>query len=65
MKQISAEVIEESMLGPYTIMYCSTCDDFSDCAMEADAYNYHCESCGEDTWSSVEELMVRGEIEVI
>jgi hypothetical protein len=63
---ITVEEVETSMCGPDgPLMLCGACGDKANTPMESDAYKYECPACGVRDWSSVEELMMRGEVEVV
>lgn len=57
--------IRESFAGPVgPLMICTSCGDRDYRPIESDAYCYACPNCDEPTWSSAEELLARGELEV-
>lgn len=64
-KVTEAEIAASMSGSDGTLMICTSCEDRDYVPMECDAYNYECPACGEHTWSSAEELMVGGEIEIV
>lgn len=45
--------------------YCLYCNEFTYGGVEPDARNYLCEGCGEKKVFGIEELMIRGMVEVV
>ena len=63
---VTYQEMEESMIGPIgPLMICTSCGDKEPRPMESDAYEYECPVCDKPTWSSAEELLIRGELEVV
>lgn len=66
MIECTVEEMINSMAGPIgPLMICTECGDRDNVPMESDAYKYECPSCGKKAWSSAEELLIRGELEIV
>jgi hypothetical protein len=66
MLKVTQEEMDESLFfNAGTLMLCTSCEDKGFTPMECDAYNYECPCCDEKTWSSAEELLMRGMIEIV
>ena len=62
---VTLREMEESMFGSCgPLLICRKCGERHNAPMESDAYDYPCESCGENGLCAAEELLLRGELEV-
>jgi len=63
---VTEEEMEESMMGPIgPLLICVKCGARYNQPMESDAWMYQCDGCDERGLCSVEELLIRGSVEIV